>query len=243
MPATSSETGVFLPSFHPTFQYPLRFSELVGLRVARLDLIRNRLRVEEKITESGHLIAGTPKTERARRMVTIPEFVTFALSEHVRRYPGRDGLVFTMERGGPIRRPAFYRLVWKPAVERAHLEGFRVGQLRHTGATMALEAGDEPGPGRLPPRPHVHADGRAALRGTAGSRRQGDRRGVGCSSRCGTCAARGGFTPARARAAPLLTCGFVRSPNGVRTRVSTLRGWCPRPLDDGTAGSASVATL
>ncbi len=133
-----------MPSFHPTFQYPLRFSELVGLRVARLDLIRNRLRVEEKITESGHLIAGTPKTERARRMVTIPEFVTFALSEHVRRYPGRDGLVFTMERGGPIRRPAFYRLVWKPAVERAHLEGFRVGQLRHTGATMALEAGANP---------------------------------------------------------------------------------------------------
>ena len=24
-----------------------------------------------------------------------------------------------------------------------------------------------------------------------------------------------------------------RSPNGIRTRVSTLRGWCPRPLDDG----------
>ncbi len=23
------------------------------------------------------------------------------------------------------------------------------------------------------------------------------------------------------------------SPNGTRTRVSTLRGWCPRPLDDG----------
>ena len=29
------------------------------------------------------------------------------------------------------------------------------------------------------------------------------------------------------------------SPNGVRTRVSTLRGWCPRPLDDGTAPSSS----
>src|SRR4051812_43840957 len=26
---------------------------------------------------------------------------------------------------------------------------------------------------------------------------------------------------------------YLRSPNGVRTRVSTLRGWCPRPLDDG----------
>ena len=28
--------------------------------------------------------------------------------------------------------------------------------------------------------------------------------------------------------------GFLAgSPNGIRTRVSTLRGWCPRPLDDG----------
>ena len=26
---------------------------------------------------------------------------------------------------------------------------------------------------------------------------------------------------------------FSGSPNGIRTRVSTLRGWCPRPLDDG----------
>ncbi len=24
-----------------------------------------------------------------------------------------------------------------------------------------------------------------------------------------------------------------RSPNGIRTRAATLRGWCPRPLDDG----------
>ena len=27
--------------------------------------------------------------------------------------------------------------------------------------------------------------------------------------------------------------GFVGSPNGIRTRAATLRGWCPRPLDDG----------
>src|SRR5207342_156479 len=26
------------------------------------------------------------------------------------------------------------------------------------------------------------------------------------------------------------------TPNGIRTRVSTLRGWCPRPLDDGSEG-------
>ena len=32
----------------------------------------------------------------------------------------------------------------------------------------------------------------------------------------------------------LLTRGFASgTPNGIRTRAATLRGWCPRPLDDG----------
>jgi integrase len=121
----------------------LRWSELVALRVDRVDFMRNRIRVEEKITESGHLIAGAPKTERARRAVTIPEFVTFELVEHLRRYPS-DGLVFTAAKGGPIRRPAFGRLVWRPSTRAAGLEGFRFANLRHTGATMALEAGANP---------------------------------------------------------------------------------------------------
>ena len=30
----------------------------------------------------------------------------------------------------------------------------------------------------------------------------------------------------------------LSSPNGIRTRVSTLRGWCPRPLDDGAMRDA-----
>jgi integrase len=123
----------------------LRFSELVALRVDRLELPRNRIRVEEKITEAGHLIAGAPKTERSRRTVTLPEFVTFALAEHVGRYPpGTGGLVFTMPEGGPVRRQNFYHRVWGPALQAAGIQGFRFGQLRHTGATMALEAGANP---------------------------------------------------------------------------------------------------
>ena len=123
----------------------LRWSELVALRVARLDLVRNRIRVEEKLTEAGHLIAGEPKTERARRAVTIPEFVTLELAEHLRRYPpGPSGFVFTAPKGGPIRRQTFYHRVWGPALQAAGLVGFRFGQLRHTGATMALEAGANP---------------------------------------------------------------------------------------------------
>lgn len=33
----------------------------------------------------------------------------------------------------------------------------------------------------------------------------------------------------------------IHDPNGTRTRVSTLKGWCPRPLDDGAVTLRSVS--
>lgn len=172
----------------------LRFSELVGLRVDRLELPRNRIRVEEKITEAGHLIAGAPKTERSRRTVTIPDFVTFELAEHLRRYPpGPNGFVFTMPKGGPVRRQTFYHRVWGPALEAAGLQGFRFGQLRRRDDGPGGRR--EPGPGRVPARPRQHPDGRAAVRGTAGSSRQRDRRGARCAARCGTRRVHGSSRP------------------------------------------------
>jgi hypothetical protein len=35
-------------------------------------------------------------------------------------------------------------------------------------------------------------------------------------------------------------CGRRSSPNGIRTRAATLRGWCPRPLDDGASSGGSI---
>jgi integrase len=122
----------------------LRWSELIGLTVRDLDLMRNRIRIDHTLVEAGTLIAGEPKTKRSRRWVTVPDFVTYAISEHLRLYPGKDGFVFTAERGGPIRRPAFHRLVWKKATAAAGLEGFQFRDLRHTGATLALQEGVSP---------------------------------------------------------------------------------------------------
>jgi integrase len=122
----------------------LRWSELIALTDRDLDLLRNRIRIDHTLVEAGTLIAGEPKTKRSRRWVTLPDFVTYAISEHLRLYPGRDGLVFTAERGGPIRRPAFHRLVWKKATTAAGLEGFQFRDLRHTGATLALQEGVSP---------------------------------------------------------------------------------------------------
>jgi integrase len=75
--------------------------------------------------------------------VTLPHTITtLEIVEHLRRYP-TDGLAFTAERG-VIRRPVFGRLVWRHARARAGLDGFRFGELRHTGATLALHAGANP---------------------------------------------------------------------------------------------------
>lgn len=120
----------------------LRWSELVALRVNRLDLPRRRVRVEEKITEHGHLIVGEPKTRQSRRSVAIPEFLVLELAEHLRRSTAEsDGLLFTALRGGPVRRPHFARLVWRPATEAVGLAGFPFKNLRHTGASLAIAAG------------------------------------------------------------------------------------------------------
>jgi integrase len=121
----------------------LRWSELAGLKVYRLDLPRNRIRVEETLVEAGHLMTGPPKTERSRRWVTLPQSVTFAIAEHLRLHPSSE-YVFTSPNGGPLRRQNFMRRVWRPAVQRAGLEGFRFRNLRHSHATWALESGVSP---------------------------------------------------------------------------------------------------
>ncbi len=123
----------------------LRWSELVALRVERLDLPRRRVRVEEKITEHGRLIRGEPKTRQSRRSVAIPEQIALEVAEHLRKYPaGPAGLVFSGAEGGPVRRPYFSRRVWRPAARAANLEGFPFRNLRHTGASLAIAAGANP---------------------------------------------------------------------------------------------------
>ena len=106
-------------------------------------------------------------------------------------------------------------------------------------------------------RPVPRADGsrlRATDPGAAGAERNGCRRPIHASAvprdeRGGLDLGAGGDGPRvsstssaatsatadEAARASRVRLRHARSPNGVRTRVSTLRGWCPRPLDDGTA--------
>jgi len=120
----------------------MRWSELVGLRVEDVDFIRRRVRVERKIVESGRMIVGETKTKSSRRWVSLPESVTLHLSGHVHDHVKGD-VLFPGPDGGPLRRKTFHR-PWVAATTLAGIPGFQFRNLRHTGATWALQEGVSP---------------------------------------------------------------------------------------------------
>jgi integrase len=90
----------------------LRWGELVGLRVKRVDLLHGRVTVAEQVAEvNGQLLPGPPKTEAGRRAVTLPAVAAVALAEHLAEFaePGPEGLVFPAPEGGYLRRSNFRR--------------------------------------------------------------------------------------------------------------------------------------
>lgn len=122
----------------------LRWGELAGLRVVRVDPLRRTLTVVEQLNElNGSVTFGPPKTAAGRRSVRLPAFLTEALAEQVagRSEPGPAGLVFPAPIGGPMRRSNFRRRAWLPATRRAGLDGLRFHDLRHTAVALAIAQG------------------------------------------------------------------------------------------------------
>jgi integrase len=122
----------------------LRWGELVGLRVKRVDLLHGRVTVAEQVAEvNGQLIPGPPKTAAGRRTITLPAVAAVALAEHLAEFaePGPEGLVFPAPKGGYLRRSNFRRRWWVRATRAAGVEGLRFHDLRHSAATLALAAG------------------------------------------------------------------------------------------------------
>lgn len=118
----------------------IRWGETVGLRVKDLDLLRRRLVVATNAVEVGHeIIEGTPKSHK-QRSVPVPQFLVELLA---RQCEGKDreALVFPGESGKHMRRPRSERGWFDGAVKRAGLERITVHDLRHTCASLAVQAG------------------------------------------------------------------------------------------------------
>jgi integrase len=121
----------------------LRFGEAAALRRGRCDLLHGRLLVAEALAEvNGRLLFGPPKGHQ-ERTVALPASVVAGLAEHLAANVAADAgaLVFTAPDGGPLRYSNFRRRAWNPAARAAGLVGATPHLLRHTAASLLLDAG------------------------------------------------------------------------------------------------------
>jgi len=121
----------------------LRWQEIAGLRVSRVDLLHGTIRIVEAVAEAGGVVyMADVKSARSRRMLDLPPFLRAMLAEHMNKLSlGPDDLLFRSPTGGPLR-PANYRnRIWNPAVRRSGLDGLTFHGLRHSAAGLMREVG------------------------------------------------------------------------------------------------------
>lgn len=125
----------------------MRWSELVGLRRARLDVRRGKVRVTDQLVrlEAGEWLRKEPKTAASFRSISISPVTAELLADHLERFsnPGPDGLVFPNGAGNPIIQSSFHTHFWKPAKAEAGVE-CRFHDLRHTSVALAIAEGAHP---------------------------------------------------------------------------------------------------
>jgi integrase len=125
----------------------LRWSEVAGLRVGRVDLLRRTVTVSETMAEvEGMLTPAGVKSEAGRRTLELPPFLVALLAEHFARAglsaTQPDDLVFTAPARGPVRATNFRSRVWAPALRAARLdgEGLTFHHLRHSAVGFLIDA-------------------------------------------------------------------------------------------------------
>ena len=121
----------------------LRWQEVAGLRVARVDLLHGTIRIIETVAETaGVVYMADAKSARSRRLLDLPPFLQVMLAEHIAEMNlSTDDLLFQSPTSGPLRPANFRNRVLGPAVRRSRLTGVTFHTLRQSAAGLMREVG------------------------------------------------------------------------------------------------------
>jgi integrase len=128
----------------------MRWGEVAGLRIGRIDFEKRTLTVAEQVTrgKGGVTVVGAPKSDAGNRTMTIPEPLADLLRDHILwvgldPVEDRDELVFASPEGEPLDYSNWRRRIWLPAVRRSGPDGVGFHDLRRLNATaMVLDGTD-----------------------------------------------------------------------------------------------------
>ena len=170
---------------HVGAQLGLRWGEVAGLRVGRIDLLAQTVLIAEQVTRGtgGRVTVGPPKSMAGRRVLALGAWLAEALTTHLREantLAVLDAFVFPDAEGGPLDYSNWRRRIWLPATKLVGLEGLGFHDLRRACATyMVLDGMDaKTAQGRL-----GHSDPRLTLAIYAQATTEGDRRAAEALSR------------------------------------------------------------
>jgi integrase len=125
----------------------MRWSELIGLRRARVDLGRRKVRVTEQMIrlKGGKWHRKEPKTPASVRSITMSAVTAELLADHVNRFvlPGPDALVFANTVGSPLISSSFWQHHFSKGLHAAGVS-CRFHDLRHTSVALAIAEGAHP---------------------------------------------------------------------------------------------------
>lgn len=123
----------------------LREGELLGLHIEDVDLRNRTLQVNhavQYIVGKG-LIIKEPKSDSGKRAVVMPSFAFSVLMDYLLLQKRESGLVFVTGNGTPISPRNLIRH-FKSVIEEQKLPDIRFHDLRHTHASLLLQAGVNP---------------------------------------------------------------------------------------------------
>ena len=140
--------------WHTIAMTGMRRGEALGLRWSDVDLENACLSVRRALIPTNReVVVSEPKTAKGRRVVALdPVTVEVLKAQAARQLEEQSecdetwadsGLVFTAANGGALD-PESVSRYWRQALKKAMLPAIRLHDLRHTHATLALQAGVHP---------------------------------------------------------------------------------------------------